>query len=69
MDDTLERRLSEIESAFEETEAALSDRTDCVMLNRGPFVNDALTTLFDILCRSEAHRERRAPRLRALRSW
>ncbi|HEU5112317.1 MAG TPA: PCRF domain-containing protein, partial [Acidimicrobiia bacterium] len=25
MDDTLERRLSEIESAFEETEAALSD--------------------------------------------
>ena len=25
MDDTLERRLAEIESAFEETEAALSD--------------------------------------------
>jgi pyruvate kinase len=58
-----------IPSRAEVTEAALSERTECVMLNRGPFINDALTTLVDILRRTEAHRQRRAPRLRAVRAW
>lgn len=49
------------------TDAAMSDRAECVMLNRGPHVFDALKTLDDILRRVQAHHSKKQPMLRQLK--
>ncbi|HET9987212.1 MAG TPA: pyruvate kinase, partial [Kofleriaceae bacterium] len=42
-------------SRAEVTDAAMAVRAECVMLNKGPFVADAVRTLDDILRRMEQH--------------
>lgn len=53
-------------SRAEMTDAAMSERAECVMLNKGPFVLDALEVLDDIVRRMRAHQRKKMPRLRAL---
>ncbi len=56
-------------SRAEITDAAMGVRAECVMLNKGPYVVDAIHTLDDILRRMQAHQTKKRPLLRALRSW
>jgi pyruvate kinase len=48
------------------TDAATSVRAECVMLNKGPYIQNAVMLLSDILQRMEAHQFKKFSRLRAL---
>jgi pyruvate kinase len=56
-------------SRAEITDAAMGERAECVMLNKGPHIVDAMRTLADILHRMQAHQSKKRPLLRALKSW
>jgi pyruvate kinase len=56
-----------IPSRAEITDAAMGERADCVMLNKGPHLVDAVRVLDNILQRMEAHQSKKSPRLRQLR--
>jgi len=56
-----------IPSRSEITDAAMGERAECVMLNKGPYVVLAVNTLDDILKRMQAHQEKKQSRLRRLR--
>ena len=58
-----------IPSRAEMTDAAMAERTECVMLNKGPFVAEAVTILDDVLARMQEHQLKKTPQLRALHSW
>jgi pyruvate kinase len=51
------------------TDAAMGVRAECVMLNKGPYIVDAIGTLDDILQRMQGHRRKRVALLRQLRAW
>ncbi|OHV32060.1 MULTISPECIES: pyruvate kinase [Pseudofrankia] len=51
------------------TDAAMSGRAECVMLNKGPHITDAVTVLDDVLTRMSDHQHKKSPLLRELRSW
>lgn len=53
-------------SRAEITDAAMSQRADCVMLNKGAHVVAAVTMLDDILRRMQAHQRKKTPQLRKL---
>ncbi|MFO8154291.1 pyruvate kinase, partial [Thioalkalivibrio sp.] len=48
------------------SDAAMSVRAECVMLNKGPFIVSALRTLDRILHRMQDHQQKKMPQLRAL---
>jgi pyruvate kinase len=50
----------------EVTDAAWAARSECVMLNKGPFVDEAIRFLDDVLTRMNAHGHKRTPMLRRL---
>lgn len=56
-------------SRAEITDAAMSERAECVMLNKGPFVAEAVSVLSDVLHRMSGHHYKKNPLLRSLRSW
>ena len=56
-------------SRAEMTDAAMAERAECVMLNKGPYLLDAVGILDDVLGRMEAHQAKKTSRLRALRAW
>jgi pyruvate kinase len=56
-------------SRAEISDAAMSERAECVMLNKGPFVDDAVSVLDDVLRRMAAHHYKKTVLLRSLRSW
>jgi pyruvate kinase len=58
-----------IQSRAEITDAAMAERAECVMLNKGPFVADAVSLLDGVLGAMEGHQFKKASRMRALRSW
>jgi pyruvate kinase len=51
------------------TDAAMAERAECVMLNKGPHIEEAVTTLDDLLTRMQGHQSKKTPQLRALHSW
>jgi pyruvate kinase len=53
----------------EATDAAMSQRAECVMLNKGPYVVEAITFLKDVLRRMDRHQAKKSARLGPLRSW
>lgn len=53
-------------SRAEITDAAMSQRADCVMLNKGPHILAAIQMLDDILRRMQDHQQKKAPKLRKL---
>jgi len=56
-------------SRAEVSDAAMGERSECVMLNKGPYIVDAMRTLADILKRMQAHQSKKRPLLRALAAW
>jgi|APLak6261703504_1056268.scaffolds.fasta_scaffold02069_2 pyruvate kinase len=56
-------------SRAEITDAAMGERAECVMLNKGPHIAEAMRTLDDILRRMQAHQTKKRSLLRALRAW
>ncbi|MCI0684776.1 MAG: pyruvate kinase [Gemmataceae bacterium] len=54
-------------SRAEITDAAMSNRAECVMLNKGPHILAAVQALDDILRRMEAHQDKKQSMLRQLR--
>ncbi len=48
------------------TDAAMSGRAECVMLNKGPYLAQAVTTLDSILTRMQDHQYKKVSRMRAL---
>jgi pyruvate kinase len=53
----------------EMTDAAMAGRAECVMLNKGPNVGDAIVALRGLLNRMVEHQSKKTSRLRALHSW
>ena len=58
-----------LHSRAEMTDAAMAERAECVMLNKGPYLADAVSVLDDVLGRMEGHQAKKTSRLRALRAW
>ena len=58
-----------VPSRAEITDAAMGGRAECVMLNKGPHILDAMRTLNDILRRMQQHQSKKRPLLRALKGW
>ncbi len=68
--EVLERFVSKgTPSRSEMTDAAMSVRAECVMLNKGAYVAEAVTILDNVLRRMQEHQTKKTPRLRALRAW
>lgn len=53
-------------SRAEITDAAMAERAECVMINKGPFVLDAIALLDEVVERMQAHQQKKSARLRAL---
>jgi pyruvate kinase len=53
-------------SRAEITDAAMAERAECVMLNKGPYITRAVTTLDHILRRMQEHQSKKRARLRQL---
>jgi pyruvate kinase len=56
-------------SRAEITDAAMSERAECVMLNKGPHITDAIYTLDSILTRMQQHQHKKRSLLRRLQAW
>ncbi len=56
-------------SRGEMTDAAMSARAECVMLNKGPHVGEAISILNDLLSRMQGHQLKKTPQLRQLKVW
>lgn len=55
-----------IPTRAEISDAARGARAECVMLNKGPYINDAIRVLGNVLERMEAHSSKKKDSLRAL---
>lgn len=58
-----------VPSRAEISDAGLGVRADCVMLNKGPYISDAIRCLDDILRRMAGHHAKKRTLLRALQAW
>lgn len=56
-------------SRAEATDAAMSQRAECVMLNKGPFAPQAVAFLHRVLRRMDRHQSKKTPRLGPLKAW
>lgn len=66
----LERLVSEGESSRGEfTDAAMAERAECVMLNKGPYLAEGTEALAEVLGRMEGHQTKKTSRLRPLHAW
>jgi pyruvate kinase len=54
-------------SRAEITDAAMSERADCVMLNKGPYILNAVQTLDNVLRRMESHQKKKRAMMRPLK--
>ena len=56
-------------SRAEITDAAMGERAECVMLNKGPYLCEAVAALDDILRRMQGHQTKKSAMLRKLQRW
>jgi pyruvate kinase len=56
-------------SRAEITDAAMGERAECVMLNKGPHLCEAVAALDDILRRMQDHQIKKSAMLRILKRW
>ena len=56
-------------SRGEFTDAAMAQRAECVMLNKGPFIHEGIVVLDNVLRRMETHKHKRSTQLRPLKAW
>jgi pyruvate kinase len=54
-------------SRAEVSDAAMSSRAECVMLNKGPYIRETLRFLANVLERMQEHQHKKTARLRKLR--
>ncbi len=55
-----------VPSRAEVTDAAMAERAECIMLNKGPFVADAIEVLDHVVARMQSHQQKKSSRMRAL---
>ena len=55
-----------IATRAEVSDASIGAKAECVMLNKGPFIHKAVSTLSDILIRIEKHLSKKKSRMRSL---
>ncbi|MDO8364016.1 MAG: pyruvate kinase [Actinomycetota bacterium] len=65
--DTLAR--TGLASRAEVTDAAMAERAECVMLNKGPHIHEAIVALDSILSRMQHHQHKKRSLLRRLQAW
>lgn len=53
----------------EATDAAMAQRADCVMLNKGPHLVAGIGFLRDVLRRMDRHQDKKTPRMGKLNAW
>ena len=53
-------------SRAEVTDAAMAERAECIMLNKGPFILDAIAVLDRVISRMESHQLKKSARMRPL---
>ncbi len=58
-----------VASRAEFTDAAMAQRAECVMLNKGPYILEGVEALDNVLRRMQEHQSKKTAHLRALRSW
>ena len=58
-----------VPSRAEVTDAAMAERAECVMLNKGPYIDEAIRMLAGILGRMQDHMQKKRSLLRRLRAW
>lgn len=58
-----------VPSRSEITDAAMGERAECVMLNKGPYIVAAVAALDDILTRMADHQRKNRSLLRQLKAW
>jgi pyruvate kinase len=58
-----------IASRAEATDAAMAQRAECVMLNKGPHMVEAIAFLDEVLHRMDRHQRKKSARLTPLSSW
>ena len=56
-------------SRAETTDAAMAQRAECVMLNKGPNVVEAIGFLAELIGKMSRHQAKKTPRLAPLHSW
>ncbi|AHH97547.1 pyruvate kinase [Kutzneria albida] len=56
-------------SRAEISDAAMSERAECVMLNKGPYIEEAVSTLDNVLRRMSRHHYKKNALLQSLHSW
>lgn len=56
-------------SRAEISDAAMAGRAECVMLNKGPHIAEAVAALDDIISRMSSHQRKKMDLLRRLESW
>ena len=56
-------------SRAEVSDAAMAGRAECVMLNKGPYIEEAVAALDDIISRMSTHQNKKMNLLRRLTSW
>lgn len=56
-------------SRAEVTDAAMGQRAECIMLNKGPYIAETIRFLSGILRRMDRHQFKKTARLSALTSW
>ncbi len=66
LDDLVQEGLP---SRAEATDAAMAQRAECVMLNKGPYLVEAIGFLADVFARMDRHQTKKAARLAPLHSW
>ncbi len=55
-----------VPSRAEMTDAAMAERAECIMLNKGPFIREGVKMLDNVISRMEAHQRKKTARLRKL---
>jgi pyruvate kinase len=58
-----------VPSRGEMTDAAMAARAECVMLNKGPYLFEAITVLDGLFDRMGGHMQKKTPQLRPLQTW
>lgn len=47
----------------------MASRAECVMLNKGPYLFEAIEELDQLLEQMDIHQHKKTPQLRRLKSW
>jgi pyruvate kinase len=58
-----------VASRAEATDAAMAQRADCVMLNKGPYLPEGVAFLRDVLTRMDRHHAKKFARYTPLHAW